>query len=110
MVELMAQDFPITWELVEQHVTEGATVGRPHIADALIALGIVTTRAEAFDRILTARSPYWVSHYAPHPATAVALIRDAGFSPVERDTLYNPIPVEDSGFRIQDSGDRTPAP
>lgn len=82
MVELMAEDFPITWELVEQHVTEGATVGRPHIADALIALGVVTTRSEAFDRILTARSPYWVNHYAPHPAHAVALIRDAGGVPV----------------------------
>ncbi|MHA7143155.1 PHP domain-containing protein [Arthrobacter sp. TmT3-37] len=82
MVELMSEDFPITWDLVEEHVTEGATVGRPHIADALIALGIVTTRSEAFDRILTARSPYWVSHYAPHPAHAVALIRAAGGVPV----------------------------
>ncbi|MHA7241130.1 PHP domain-containing protein [Arthrobacter sp. TMS1-12-1] len=82
MVELMSEDFGITWELVEQHVTEGATVGRPHIADALIALGVVTTRSEAFDRILTTRSPYWVSHYAPHPAHAVALIRDAGGVPV----------------------------
>jgi len=82
MVELMSEDFAITWELVEEHVTEGATVGRPHIADALIALGVVTTRAEAFDRILTTRSPYWVSHYAPHPAHAVALIRDAGGVPV----------------------------
>lgn len=82
MVELMAEDFPITWELVERHVTEGATVGRPHIADALIALGAVKTRSEAFERVLTARSPYWVSHYAPHPAHAVALIRDAGGVPV----------------------------
>ncbi len=82
MVELMAADYPITWELVEEHVTEGATVGRPHIADALIGLGIVTTRSEAFERVLTARSPYWVSHYAPHPAAAVALIRDAGGVPV----------------------------
>ncbi|BBE23409.1 metal-dependent phosphoesterase [Arthrobacter sp. MN05-02] len=82
MVELMSEDFPITWDLVEEHVTEGATVGRPHIADALIALGIVTTRSEAFDRVLTARSPYWVSHYAPHPAHAVALIRAAGGVPV----------------------------
>ncbi|WP_104166002.1 PHP domain-containing protein [Arthrobacter sp. SX1312] len=82
MVELMGEDFPITWELVEQHVTEGATVGRPHIADALITLGIVATRSEAFETILTARSPYWVSHYAPHPAHAVALIRDAGGVPV----------------------------
>lgn len=82
MVELMSADYPITWELVQEHVTEGATVGRPHIADALMALGIVRTRSEAFERVLTARSPYWVSHYAPHPAQAVALIRDAGGVPV----------------------------
>ncbi|WP_104117125.1 PHP domain-containing protein [Arthrobacter sp. B1805] len=82
MVELMSADFPISWDLVQEHVTEGATVGRPHIADALIALGVVSTRSEAFERVLTARSPYWVSHYAPHPADAVALIRDAGGVPV----------------------------
>lgn len=82
MVELMSADFPISWPVVQQFVTEGATVGRPHIADALIALGIVGTRSEAFERILTARSPYWVSHYAPHPAAAVALIREAGGVPV----------------------------
>jgi predicted metal-dependent phosphoesterase TrpH len=82
MVELMSADYPITWELVQEHVTEGATVGRPHIADAMISLGIVSTRSEAFERVLTARSPYWVSHYAPHPAHAVRLIRDAGGVPV----------------------------
>lgn len=82
MVELMSADYPITWDLVQEHVSEGATVGRPHIADAMITLGIVRTRAEAFERVLTARSPYWVSHYAPHPARAVALIREAGGVPV----------------------------
>jgi predicted metal-dependent phosphoesterase TrpH len=82
MVELMSADYPITWDLVQEHVTEGATVGRPHIADAMISLGIVSTRSEAFERVLTARSPYWVSHYAPHPARAVRLIREAGGVPV----------------------------
>ncbi|THJ66028.1 PHP domain-containing protein [Arthrobacter echini] len=82
MVELMSADYPISWDLVEQHVSAGATVGRPHIADALVTLGVVRTRSEAFERVLTARSPYWVSHYAPHPARAVELIRDAGGVPV----------------------------
>ncbi len=82
MVELMSVDYPISWDLVAQHVSVGATVGRPHIADALVTLGVVRTRSEAFERVLTARSPYWVSHYAPHPAHAVALIRDAGGVPV----------------------------
>lgn len=78
MVERLGADYPITWADVQEHIAEGATVGRPHIADSLVALGIVSDRSEAFSHILTAASPYWVGHYAPHPARAVELIRAAG--------------------------------
>lgn len=78
MVERLADDFPITWPFVLEHVAVGATIGRPHIADALVSLKVVGTRSEAFERILTARSKYWVGHYAPHPARAVELVRAAG--------------------------------
>ncbi|MGZ8357555.1 MAG: hypothetical protein ACXWVF_13135, partial [Telluria sp.] len=43
----------------------GATPGRPHIADALVASGVVAHRDEAFDRWLHNASPYYVRHYAP---------------------------------------------
>ena len=45
MVELMAQDFPITWDDVLAQVREGkrTTIGRPHIADALVAAGVYET-------------------------------------------------------------------
>jgi 3',5'-nucleoside bisphosphate phosphatase len=82
MVELLAEDFPITWSEVTSHVGHGATIGRPHIADALVAAGIVADRSEAFAQILTAHSRYYVPHYAPDPATAVALVREAGGVPV----------------------------
>lgn len=82
MVERLSEDFPITWQHVQNHVAAGATIGRPHIADALVALKIVADRSEAFQNILTARSRYWVGHYAPHPARAVELIRAAGGVPV----------------------------
>ncbi|WP_019481656.1 MULTISPECIES: PHP domain-containing protein [unclassified Arthrobacter] len=78
MVERLGADYPITWSDVQEHIADGATVGRPHIADSLVALGIVSNRSEAFTDILTAASPYWVGHYAPHPAQAVELIRAAG--------------------------------
>ncbi|MHA7275087.1 PHP domain-containing protein [Arthrobacter sp. Hz1] len=78
MVERLGADYPITWSDVQEHIAEGATVGRPHIADTLVTLGIVSDRSEAFTHILTAASPYWVGHYAPHPAQAVELIRAAG--------------------------------
>ncbi|MFP3802175.1 hypothetical protein SB764_38770, partial [Paraburkholderia sp. SIMBA_027] len=64
------------------HVAPGATVGRPHIADALVAAGVVADRTEAFTSILTSHSRYFVQHYAPHPALAVELVRAAGGVPV----------------------------
>ena len=60
----------------------GATLGRPHIADALVAAGVVADRSEAFASILTSHSRYYVQHYAPDPAVAVALVRAAGGVPV----------------------------
>lgn len=82
MVQRLSEDFPIDWELVQQHVAPGATIGRPHIADALVAAGVVPNRSAAFSGILTARSRYFVAHYAPDPARAVELIRNAGGVPV----------------------------
>lgn len=82
MVQRLSEDFPIDWELVQQHVAPGATIGRPHIADALVTAGVVPNRSAAFSGILTARSRYFVAHYAPDPARAVELIRKAGGVPV----------------------------
>ena len=82
MVSLLAEDYPLTWDDVIHHVAPGATLGRPHIADALVAAGVVEDRSEAFESILTSRSRYWVQHYAPDPAYAVELVRDAGGVPV----------------------------
>ena len=82
MVTLLAEDYPLTWDDVIHHVAPGATLGRPHIADALVAAGVVADRSEAFTSILTSHSRYFVQHYAPDPATAVQLVRAAGGVPV----------------------------
>lgn len=82
MVSLLAEDYPLSWDDVTRHLAPGATVGRPHIADALVAAGLVGDRTEAFATILSSRSRYFVQHYAPEPAVAVALIRAAGGVPV----------------------------
>lgn len=82
MVSLLAEDYPLSWDDVIHHVAPGATLGRPHIADALVAAGVVEDRSEAFETILTSRSRYWVQHYAPDPAAAVELVRAAGGVPV----------------------------
>ncbi|MGP0224811.1 PHP domain-containing protein [Paenarthrobacter sp. NCHU4564] len=82
MVTLLSEDYPLTWDDVIHHVAPGATVGRPHIADALVAAGVVSDRSEAFATILTSHSRYFVQHYAPDPALAVGLVRAAGGVPV----------------------------
>lgn len=83
MVDRLSADVPIDWEQVQvQTAGESTTVGRPHIADALVAAGIVADRAEAFAGLLSSRSPYYVPHYAPSPVRAVTAIRDAGGIPV----------------------------
>jgi predicted metal-dependent phosphoesterase TrpH len=83
MVERMAADgIPITVEEVRAQAGADTTMGRPHIADALVASGFVGDRSEAFADILRNGSPYHVSHYAPDPVRAVELVRAAGGVPV----------------------------
>jgi predicted metal-dependent phosphoesterase TrpH len=82
MVDLIAVDHPLSWNDVLDQVHEGATVGRPHIADALVALGLVADREEAFTEILATGSRYHVRHYAPQAADVVTMVRDAGGVPV----------------------------
>jgi predicted metal-dependent phosphoesterase TrpH len=82
MVALIARDYQLTWEEVEARVEPGATVGRPHIADAMVAAGLVRDRDEAFGTALHSRSPYFVRHYAPDVVDAVRLVRQAGGVPV----------------------------
>ncbi len=79
IVRRMAADgVPVTVEEVRAQVQDGATVGRPHIADALVASGVVADRDEAFATYLHGSSPYYVPHYAPDALRAVGLVVAAG--------------------------------
>ena len=82
IVGLLSRDMPLTWEDVLAQTGDEATVGRPHIADALVARGHVADRSAAFDRLLATGSPYWVPHYAPDAAHAIGLVLAAGGVPV----------------------------
>jgi len=83
MIERMAADgIPVSVEEVRAQVAPGATLGRPHLADALVAAGVVPSRDEAFRDLLHDRSRYYVGHYAPDPVAAIRLVRSAGGVPV----------------------------
>jgi predicted metal-dependent phosphoesterase TrpH len=78
IVARLSKDVPLSWEDVLAQIEPGATVGRPHIADAMVAKAIVSSRTEAFAGYLNNGSRYYVSHYAPDPVLAVRLLREAG--------------------------------
>jgi predicted metal-dependent phosphoesterase TrpH len=79
MIEKMrAEGMDISIEDVKNAMPAGATMGRPHLADALVAKKIVKSRDEAFIDLLHNESRFYVSHAAPTPVEAIAMIRSAG--------------------------------
>ena len=68
----------ITLAEVHAQKRDDATLGRPHLADALVARGHVASREEAFAALLHNKSKYYINHYSPSPVDAIKLIKDAG--------------------------------
>jgi predicted metal-dependent phosphoesterase TrpH len=78
MVRRLAADgFPITWEQVEQ-IASDSPVGRPHVARALVASGVVGSVSEAFAGPLAHTSRYHVLKKNPDVLTMIDLIGRAG--------------------------------
>jgi hypothetical protein len=79
MIEKMrAEGMDISIEDVKNAMPIGATMGRPHLADALVEKKIVKSRDEAFVDLLHNESRFYVSHAAPTPVEAISLIKRAG--------------------------------
>lgn len=82
MVERLGADYPITWsgviEVAESHGVTAGSIGRPHIADALVAARVVPHRAAAFEGVLSGASPYYVRYEGIETATAIAAVHEAG--------------------------------
>ncbi|NPC95959.1 PHP domain-containing protein [Nocardioides sp. zg-DK7169] len=55
-----------------------AATGRPHVADALVTLGVVADRTEAFDRFLAWGRPAHVERYAAGLVDVLGHVRAAG--------------------------------
>jgi predicted metal-dependent phosphoesterase TrpH len=68
----------ISMQDVLAELSDGATLGRPHLADALVKKGVVKSRDEAFAEMLHNKSKYYVAHYSPKPVDAIRLIKEAG--------------------------------
>lgn len=78
LAKLTELGVPITEESVLSFVGSSPSVGRPHIADALIAAGHVKDRKEAFDRFLADGGPAHVERYTIDVAKGIDLVHNAG--------------------------------
>ena len=79
MTEKMAADgYPVDVERVFAFLPEGASAGRPHLARALVAAGVVGSVNEAFATLLHNGSPYYVPKTDTPVRTAVEMITAAG--------------------------------
>jgi predicted metal-dependent phosphoesterase TrpH len=78
IVKLLAkQGISIREEDIERQ-SGGKTIGRPHVARAILETGAVATVKEAFDRWLGEGKPAYVQRYRLLARDAVKLVRDAG--------------------------------
>jgi len=71
---------PIAFEDVAGRAA--GAIGRPHVADALVAAGHARDRQDAFERYLADGGPAWVPHEGLTPQQAIRLVADSGGAPV----------------------------
>lgn len=57
---------------------DAVSTGRPHVADALVDLGVVADRTEAFRRYLSAGRPAYANRYAAPLEEMLRLVEEAG--------------------------------
>jgi predicted metal-dependent phosphoesterase TrpH len=78
LAKLAALGVPVSEAEVMAQVGDSPSVGRPHIADALIKAGHVADRQEAFDRFLADGGPAHVPRYTIELERGIDLIHQAG--------------------------------
>ncbi|MDR0783194.1 MAG: PHP domain-containing protein [Propionibacteriaceae bacterium] len=79
MLECLAQlGFDLDIGEVEDQSIGASSIGRPHVADAMVARGWVANRSEAFDRFLGESSPAYVQRHTPSLVEALAVVNRAG--------------------------------
>jgi len=75
---LVADGYALDYKEILARVGPGTTLGRPHVADALVRSGSFPDRNAAFERVLHSRSRYSVPHWAPPAHEAIEVILAPG--------------------------------
>ncbi|MEU2897562.1 PHP domain-containing protein [Streptomyces sp. NPDC001273] len=78
IAKLSALGVPVTWEQVARIAGDGS-VGRPHVASALVELGVVPTVSDAFTQEwLADGGRAYMEKHETDPFEALRLVKDAG--------------------------------
>ena len=72
--------FPLDWDALRQSVN--GVIGRPHIADALVAAGHAVSKQDAFKRLIGEDCPAYVDGEKLSMREAIPLMLASGFVPV----------------------------
>lgn len=78
LANLAELGMPVPPEVLARHVGGSPSVGRPHLADAMVELGYVGTRSEAFSHWLADDKPGFIPRYAADLNEALQLVQQAG--------------------------------
>lgn len=78
--KLAALGAPISFDRVKE-IAGDASIGRPHVAQALLEAGHIATLTEAFDKYIGRTGPAYVERFKLTPEDAVTLILQAGGVP-----------------------------
>ncbi len=98
MVARLAElGLPVAWERVLEFAGEGS-IGRPHIAQALLERGYIGSLSEAFDGYLERNGPAYVGRDKMTPTEVVELILAADGLPV----MAHPTTVPDAEAMIDE--------
>jgi predicted metal-dependent phosphoesterase TrpH len=76
--KLQALGFDVSEGDILAQAEDAASIGRPHVADVLVAKGYVKDRAEAFATLIYDGGPAYVGRYQTPLTTGIALVREAG--------------------------------
>ena len=97
VAKLEGLGMPLSWERVQQ-IASTDSIGRPHVAQALLEKGYVTSLREAFDKYIGFGGPAYVERSKVTPADAVEAILKANGLPV----LAHPFTVPEPEKMISD--------
>lgn len=98
MVEkLTSLGMPVSFERVQEIAATDA-IGRPHVAQALLEKGYITSLKEAFDKYIGFNGPAYVERTRMTPAEAVRIVLKAKGVPV----LAHPLTVPEPEAMIRD--------